>query len=1149
MGRTFDIVFKCQSIPRSFKTGLTLLFVLCSGAIRVEFFHDFGSQNIFLTFYPSIALAALLWGFNFGLLATLLSALFLHFFVAPIATSIDLEAVLLFLGNGVVFSLAIDFALKLKKKTAESEVFNRSYEILSTFIAQAPLSIAMFDRNMCYLSASNKWRENYLNGNLNITGVCHYDLFAQCPENWKEAHQQGLSGKVVRVDEDRFVDEEGQERWLRWEIEPWHTDQGNIGGIIIFTEDLTDKVEVRRKLLQGQTELKVAHKIAKIGSWLFNLLKEEITFSEEATQILGVSERHPFSLKSLLNVIHPEDREKFQSQWSETLIRKYHDFEFRIFKGNEILWLRSLAQPQFDTSCESDCVYGLIQDITKTKTFELELRKSESKFRNFFETVGVGTAILDPAGRFLDVNERFCQKTGYTRAELIGKMSPLDLDHPEDRAKDKDLIARFYSGDDQIYQAEKRYVQKNGNILWVRVTASSFKNEKGEIIQTAAFIRDITLEKETARALVEEESKFRGFFHNLVTGTGLLDNKGNIIDVNDSFCEMLGYSREEIIGKMGPQDFDHPDSMALTKEPIKELLEKKIPSYIHEKHCLRKDGQEVWLRVSASPIFNIQGDVTHIAGVLENITHTKDIQLKLSESEERLRLSLNAAKMGIWDWDLTTNTVTWNEQMFLFLGYAPQSSRASLSLWENHVYPEDKAKYLQIIQSATSSEGSFSGEFRVVNTRGSIHWMSVRGYTHRKTSEKHTHSYGVVLDITEEKNKQILIHQTQRLEAVSQLAGGIVHDLNNLLHVISGNLELAQKKITDISALSLVTKALDAIGVGAYFNKRLLTLSQTARQHAEHIDINERIVETVKLLERLVGENIKIKLHLEPNLWSVYTDFSIIDSILTNIVINAKDAMPKGGSISIISQNLSSRDRGEELPAGSKEGDYIKISVHDTGVGMPDEVLKRVPEAFFTTKKGGKGTGLGLFSANTLIQDMGGFLHIESQLGLGSKISIFLPRSYPETMLNDTTSRNLDDLPKGDGELILVVEDEPNVCEVTLQRLESLGYAVDAASTAEEGIDKIKSNTEVALVLSDIILTGQKNGFDLAHWILTEKPKIKVVLNSGYNDQIHASENLKEINRLPMLKKPYSHEELARAISSALHKSSETTRETSPANT
>jgi CheY-like chemotaxis protein len=369
-------------------------------------------------------------------------------------------------------------------------------------------------------------------------------------------------------------------------------------------------------------------------------------------------------------------------------------------------------------------------------------------------------------------------------------------------------------------------------------------------------------------------------------------------------------------------------------------------------------------------------------------------------------------------------------------------------------------------------------------------------------------------------------------EAVGQLAGGMAHDSNNVLAAISSYLDVVTLRSNDEKIHENIQGARDAIEMGASLNRRLLSFSRQEAVALVRVDLNDRVTGTVKLLGRTLGGQATITLNCSPDPCPTMANPGDIDNAILNLAINARDAMPEGGFLTIETHHVTLDLAAAARIPNARAGDFVKLTVSDTGHGMSPEVLARVMEPFFTTKDHGEGTGLGLAIVYATIQRSGGFVAIDSVVGRGTSVQMYLPKIEAGSELPATVSTG--QAPLGDGQRILLVEDNDKVRDATASRLESLGYAVLPAGTGPEAIKHLESGEAVALVFSDIVLPGKMTGYDVAEWVRSKKPDVKVVLTSGYSEMpLAASMAVREIR---VLAKPYTREQLAHALRGALHK-------------
>ena len=375
-------------------------------------------------------------------------------------------------------------------------------------------------------------------------------------------------------------------------------------------------------------------------------------------------------------------------------------------------------------------------------------------------------------------------------------------------------------------------------------------------------------------------------------------------------------------------------------------------------------------------------------------------------------------------------------------------------------------------------------------------------------------------EIHRREKAQAALIQAQRMEAFGQLTGGIAHDFNNLLTIVLGNLELLEDQLTHEKERALLSRAADAAQMGARLTSRLLTFARRQRLEAVVLNLNDLMLGIAELLKRSLGERIALTTVLAGALWPTRADPSEVENAVLNLAINARDAMPDGGKLVIETRNVTVDDTG----------DYVRTSVTDTGTGMSPEILEHAFEPFFTTKRG-RGTGLGLSTIYGFAQQSGGHVTIESEPGSGTMVSLFLPRA--SDIETGTVGQRAPEVPLSENcETVLVVEDDPELRELTLQRVEGLGYVALEAEDATTAIRILEDEPGIEVVFSDIVLGRGMSGYELGLWVRANKPGQRVLLTTGYASDASGGENIAD--EFNVLRKPYSRLQLAQALKVAL---------------
>jgi len=397
---------------------------------------------------------------------------------------------------------------------------------------------------------------------------------------------------------------------------------------------------------------------------------------------------------------------------------------------------------------------------------------------------------------------------------------------------------------------------------------------------------------------------------------------------------------------------------------------------------------------------------------------------------------------------------------------------------------------------------------------------------------------GIIHDLSRRRKIENALLQAQKMEALGQLTGGIAHDFNNLLTIITGNLELLDVHLKDELQRDLLKEALEAADLGAELTNRLLAFAKRSVLEPKNIDLNQTIIGLVKLMKRTLGAKVVIETRFSKDLWLSLVDPAPLESALINLAVNARDAMPDGGTLMLETSNQAIDEGYAAQEGGLQVGDYVRVSVSDSGAGMAPDVLAHVFEPFFTTKTLGEGTGLGLSMVHGFAEQSGGQCTIYSEPGMGTTVNIYLPRHYgSDAEQQKTVARHEVLETAGTSNLVLVVEDDPKVRALSQQRLEALGYETLLASSGDEALEILdryaSSEKKISLVFTDLVMPGKANGYELAKQVRANFPDINVLLTSGYAEDLIHSGTLEKLD-IQLLRKPYRQADLATAIALAI---------------
>lgn len=451
---------------------------------------------------------------------------------------------------------------------------------------------------------------------------------------------------------------------------------------------------------------------------------------------------------------------------------------------------------------------------------------------------------------------------------------------------------------------------------------------------------------------------------------------------------------------------------------------------------------------------------------------------------------------------------------------------------EREVFPADEAvNIVENNQAVVASGKARTLTDRKLTTATGVRTVETRMVPIAREDGSQQLILAIIRDVTEQKALQTQVREMQRLDSVGRLTGGIAHDFNNLLAVIMGSIELVCERLPRGSETAAIAdEALDAVRRGAELVRRLLAFARKQHLEPSAVDLNDRLAHIIPMLERTLGETIRVQVNSAQNLWTARIDPTQVDDALVNLAINARDAMPSGGTLTIETANVSLDEDYAAHHVEVEPGEYVMLAVSDTGTGMTPDVIARAFDPFFTTKDEGQGTGLGLSQVFGWVKQSVGHIKIYSELDHGTTIKLYLPRALEDEQSLPAETPH-EELELGH-ETILLVEDNPNVRRTAVRRLTDLGYVTIEADGGAAALEMVKSGLDFDLLLTDVVMPGGMSGYQLADELEKLRPGAKVLFTSGYTEM--AANGLKSMRRGSLISKPYTKRDLVRAIRSAL---------------
>jgi two-component system CheB/CheR fusion protein len=748
-------------------------------------------------------------------------------------------------------------------------------------------------------------------------------------------------------------------------------------------------------------------------------------------------------------------------------------------------------------------------------------RRMSDDLNNLLSSSGIATL-------FLDTEFKIMRFTPATR-ELFNLISK-DIGRPfgdiTGKVRDPDLLKDAEGVLETLVSAQCEVMCEDGR--WFTRRILPYRTQSGKIDGVVVTFAEIS----ALKILQSETSAAREYAENIVDTVReplmVLDAKFNILSVSKSFHRVFGTNGAKLVGKsifaIQNRQWDVPK--------LRKLLESILPEQTTvESFDLTLQSGDLGQRDMVLNARRIVDGADHpelILLALEDVTEQRQAQQAVMDREARLSAILDAAPEAILTIDESGSVGTFSPGAEGILGY-----KAEEVIGKNvkMLMPEpDRSRHDGYLEHYLKT-----GEKRIIGQGREMdagHKDGSRVPIRLTVSELELdgarHFLGILHDLTKDKKRQAELQRAQKMEAVGQLTGGLAHDFNNLLTVVIGNLELLEMRTDDTKLHELINEALEASNLGAALTSQLLSFSKSQALAPENVALNELVATMLPILERTLDEQIDIETQLVDDLDMTLADPGQIESAILNLAINARDAMGSGGTLTVETRNVALDADYAASQVDVSPGDYVCLSVTDTGVGMTPETQSRVFEPFFTTKGPGAGSGLGLSMVYGFAKQSGGHVAIYSEVGQGTTVNLYLPTVA--AVASESVDADPTQASEAGGETILVVEDDPKVLRLTVARLEELNYTVIAATNGPKAMDILERREDIDLVLSDVVMPGGMTGFDVADRALGIRPELKILLATGYAKGAEQSNAAAERAVHRILRKPYGFKELARTL-------------------
>ncbi len=775
-------------------------------------------------------------------------------------------------------------------------------------------------------------------------------------------------------------------------------------------------------------------------------------------------------------------------------------------------------------------LYAFITDITERRRGEEKIRLSEKRFEDIALSSGDWIWEVDVDGKYTFASGRVKEILGYASEEIIG-MTPFEM-MPRDEAKRVgEFFEQIAAHKEPIVDLENMTLAKDGRIVHLLTNGVPIFDDNGDLAGYRGVDKDITKQKETEVELHHQEILMEEMSRIAHIGAWEFDPDTGEGSWTDEVARIHDLSPRDKTSMEKGLSFYRGKSCMKIERAVKEAIDAGKP-YDLELELLTVKGVHKWVRTIGNPIFD-GGKVVRVRGSIQDITKCKKAEKELHEALDII--SRSSSVLFTWKNAEGWPVVFVSENVRSLLGYKAKELMRDEVLFANCIHVQDRARVAEEVAQLSTQEQSeefVHQPYRIISRDGSEKLVSDRTFIVRDNDGHITHYQGILEDITTQRSLEEQLRQAQKMESVGRLAGGVAHDFNNMLSVILGYAELAMGKLEPGEPLfDDLNEIYQAGQRSTEIVRQLLAFARKQTVAPRVLNLNDCIENTLKMLRRLIGEDIDVAWRPDSDAWPVEIDPSQLDQILANLCVNARDAMKGVGKLTIETKNTIF-DKGYcAAHAGFVPGKFVLLAVSDNGHGMTPEVVETIFEPFFTTKDQHQGTGLGLSTVYGIIKQNNGFVNVYSEPGEGTTFKIYLPRHKGAPAEADCEVTQ--ELSLSQGEYVLLVEDDLSLLKLCEKMLKSMGYHVLLAESVGEAITLSKMHAnELRLLITDVVMP-EMNGRQLSEQIKQHCPNLKVLFVSGYTANVIAHRCVLE-KGVKFLAKPFSKHQLAQKVRETL---------------
>ena len=1032
-----------------------------------------------------------------------------------------------------------------ERRRAEEEL-RASQRLLQTVFDSIPHSIFVRDKEGYFLMVNEVLANRYGLKAEEFAGRHLGEIVSDLgiERDWQSYLQSDQdvfqTGRKVSLPDRLLEFSAGKTRTVHTVKSPLHNEAGEVVGVVGVTEDISERKRAEEAFRESEKRFRAVIDHSPNNIYLKDLEGNYLLVNRVFEETIGVSINDIFG-KNAANWAEDEFAEAYLKHDREVIKQGVTVVQEEIVPYVDGTLHTHIATkfPIFNEDGILVSIGGINTDITDRKRAEEELRRSNRLLESVFQTVPILIWVKDRQGKYLMVTREFSTHYGGEIEDFIGN-NLLELGYVTPSTQqvwDREDHNVFETGE-TIEVLEQPIDLQTGERRWQHLIKVPLRDDSGEITHLVGVGINVTARKRVEEELRESQRLLQTVFDTIPHWVYVKDRQSRYLAVNKAMAKDFHMEPEAFLGMNSDEFRTRTDVQIGTVEEMIQISETdrrvlENGEFVDEPEMsfTLNDGNKRIIRVIKLPFMNNKGEVQGIVGLSEDITEFKNQEALLRKSEAEFRQMVENIPSAIFLKDLDGRYRITNRTFEEWVGIKKSEAYGKTS---HELYSEEKATFYVNHDREVIETGEVRQKELELETKGGVKSIISNKFPMLDEKGEVTGIGAILTDLTAQRTTEEQLRQAQKMEVIGQLAGGVAHDFNNLLQVIAGYTQITlgdpemPEKIR--SHLTLVKESADR---ATELTGQLLAFSRKQTLEFRLIDLEQLISRQMKLVRRVIGENIALELRSHATNTTVKGDVGALEQVVLNLCINARDAMPDGGRLMIEFDTITTDADFNASDSRIGRGEYACITVKDTGAGMTPEVLEHIFEPFFTTKEVGKGSGLGLSMAYGILRQHDGMIDVESQTGAGSKFKIYIPLVHEQPADETPPAESI--LP-GSGETILLAEDEKEVLDLVAFMLESMGYRVLKATTGKEALQLLAEGTDrIDLALVDVVMP-EMGGRELYEKITQLRPSLPVVFNTGYAADTIDSQFLEDHN-IRLLHKPYTPDELSKTIRESIESS------------